>query len=632
MLLLCALVVGSSSVWADEDDVHDLGITQNTGLNDNASIPSIEIDDPGYTVKQVQIGWKYNKAVDDIVTIEVTIDGTSLGTQTVGGKTSNTANFNASDLSGDIVISFTNHAGSGTGKGTFYVQSVKLVEGAPADLPYWVATYKYNDGVTADKVVNVTKGDDAAAYTLESAPSRVNFDFLGWNDGTNNYDGGAAYALTSNKTFTAQWEYSGPCTKFNKSSKSDLATGAQYIMVGDKSGTNYFALNDIASGHLYFGSSAVSNENSSISDTKAVIVDETPLVLTLEETSDGWYLKRSSDGKKLGLTGDKQMNWDSGDQTWVLGGSDDTPTFTATYNTNDYTMYYNSSATRFNAYTSKGSNVYAYYYRLDNDKDVYTLTLDFNYGTVEDETHRVLETATYTLTAPTRVGYAFLGWNTAADGSGTTYAAGGYTMPASNTTLYAVWGVSVTLGSNGYATFASSNALDLTALPTGLTAYKAAVSGSNVNFTELDQKVPANTGILLKGDASGEYDIPVAATSTTVEDNAFLVNTSGTTFAAESEYSYFGLKKNTLTFGLFDPATVAIPASKAYLKVLTSSLSSHELTVTFDGEENGGATGIKTLTTDVFDNKNAAYNLNGQRVNANHKGIVIVNGKKYLNK
>lgn len=40
-----------------------------------------------------------------------------------------------------------------------------------------------------------------------------------------------------------------------------------------------------------------------------------------------------------------------------------------------------------------------------------------------------------------RTGYAFAGWNTAADGSGTTYTAGSstVTMPASNLVLYAKW-------------------------------------------------------------------------------------------------------------------------------------------------------------------------------------------------
>ena len=48
---------------------------------------------------------------------------------------------------------------------------------------------------------------------------------------------------------------------------------------------------------------------------------------------------------------------------------------------------------------------------------------------------------TVSTTAPTRDGYTFVKWNTAADGSGTDYAGGAtYTLPNSGTaTLYAQW-------------------------------------------------------------------------------------------------------------------------------------------------------------------------------------------------
>lgn len=42
-----------------------------------------------------------------------------------------------------------------------------------------------------------------------------------------------------------------------------------------------------------------------------------------------------------------------------------------------------------------------------------------------------------------RTGYTFSGWNTAANGSGTAYAAGATFAIAANTTLYAQWTITI---------------------------------------------------------------------------------------------------------------------------------------------------------------------------------------------
>ena len=190
--------------------------------------------------------------------------------------------------------------------------------------------------------------------------------------------------------------------------------------------------------------------------------------------------------------------------------------------------------------------------------------------------------------------------------------------------------VSATLGTNGYATFASTYPLDLTTanLPEGVKAYKASVSGKTVTFTALDQTVPANTGILLEGTPSASVNIPVVASGTAVAGNAFEVNTTGTTFSGDGDYYYFGLVKNTLTFRKFTPSSVAIPASKAYLKVLKSSVDAgaRELNVVFEDE----ATGISAIPMNSEVMNNNYFDLQGRRVAQPTKGLYIVNGKKII--
>ena len=194
----------------------------------------------------------------------------------------------------------------------------------------------------------------------------------------------------------------------------------------------------------------------------------------------------------------------------------------------------------------------------------------------------------------------------------------------------------VQIDENGYTTFASTYPLDLTTLPSGLKAYKAEVDAENskVRFTEIDQAVSANTGMLLEGTAGETYMIPVAGSGTDISgSNAFLVNSTGGTFTAVSGYTYFAMKKNSdpLTFATFAPGSVAIPSNKAYLKVLTSSLSeARQLICVF--EEDGETTGLGSVENEKMRNgeNEAIYNLAGQRVEKPVRGLYIVNGKKMV--
>lgn len=198
--------------------------------------------------------------------------------------------------------------------------------------------------------------------------------------------------------------------------------------------------------------------------------------------------------------------------------------------------------------------------------------------------------------------------------------------------------ISITLGLNGYTTFACPRPLDLSNLPSGLKAYKAAIDAENskVRFTEINQTIQANTGVLLEGTAGQTYAIPVANSGTAPAGNDFLVNSTGGTFTADDGYTYFGMKKATsasdaLVFATFAPGSVAIPTDKAYLKVLTSSLpaTARQLVCSFGDET---PTGISATLNDRGKtiNEKFIYNLNGQRVNKPSKGLYIVNGKKVI--
>ena len=185
--------------------------------------------------------------------------------------------------------------------------------------------------------------------------------------------------------------------------------------------------------------------------------------------------------------------------------------------------------------------------------------------------------------------------------------------------------VAATIGSNGFTTFASPYPLDLTAATqsaNGFTAYRAStVNSTTATFKDdVNQNVEANTGILLKGTAGAIITIPVVASGSALADNALKVNAAGTVFDKAVNTKYYGMNKDVtpLTFGEFDPSTVAIPANKAYLTVATG----------------GGARAIVGVFGDITGVENveaapAEAKAKDGKFIENGKLVIVKNGQKF---
>ena len=176
--------------------------------------------------------------------------------------------------------------------------------------------------------------------------------------------------------------------------------------------------------------------------------------------------------------------------------------------------------------------------------------------------------------------------------------------------------VSKTISAAGYATYCSPYALDFSNV-TGLKAYIADANGAAVSFTQV-QDVPANTGVLLKGEA-GEYNIAVAASSeTNVANNAFIGVLENTQVAAGA----FVLMNGDLGVGFYKTTQeFTVGANTAYLPALPGGAR-------FFGFDSNVSTSINTVAAEQHNGE--VYNLQGQRIVAPAKGLYIVNGKKVV--
>ena len=143
-----------------------------------------------------------------------------------------------------------------------------------------------------------------------------------------------------------------------------------------------------------------------------------------------------------------------------------------------------------------------------------TVTLEYDprggSGEPGDQTGDAASDVTVSTTVPTRAGYTFTGWNTAADGSGTSYAGDDtYTLPNSGTdTLYAQWQINtVTLeydpqgGSGEPGDQSGDAASDVTVSTTeptragySFTGWNTAADGSGTSYAGDDTYTLPNSG------------------------------------------------------------------------------------------------------------------------------------------
>lgn len=179
----------------------------------------------------------------------------------------------------------------------------------------------------------------------------------------------------------------------------------------------------------------------------------------------------------------------------------------------------------------------------------------------------------------------------------------------------------LTTSAGGYATYSADYAVNYSEL--GLTAYTLTVDETNKTVTakEFTGVVPAGGAVLVKGSASTAYTL----TPATTEGDATFVTAlkTGATKADGTQYG-FTSKSGTPAFAQVVSGQ-EIPAKKGY--IVLKGASAAKYSICFDDE----ATGIHTIEAASAANA-AMYNLAGQRVDKAYKGIVIVNGKKYLNK
>ena len=190
-------------------------------------------------------------------------------------------------------------------------------------------------------------------------------------------------------------------------------------------------------------------------------------------------------------------------------------------------------------------------------------------------------------------------------------------------------------GTKYYGTYSNTSAF---ILPEGVTASEISViNGELVVEDYAGAIVPANTGVMISSATAGEktFYLTTGGESVLGQDNMLRPTGEGITADAMAEEDpacmYYRLTMHNgsqigFWWGAADGAAFAVAANKAYLAVPMNEAKNG-----FAFGNDGDATEI-VLNALKGEQNGEMYNLQGQKVGSEYKGIVIVNGKAYINK
>lgn len=216
------------------------------------------------------------------------------------------------------------------------------------------------------------------------------------------------------------------------------------------------------------------------------------------------------------------------------------------------------------------------------------------------------------------------GGSSASDGvQGTGVTITHFTTPAGYRPVY--------IPASGYATFYGESTC---ALPDGVKAYYvSSTTDESATLTELSN-IPTGQGVILNG-AKGIYQLYTTTDeAASVVENKLAGSTSRQQITdASGKYVLYN-NNGTPEFRTITKDTY-LDAFKCYLNAPGET---SKLNIVFaedenkQGEEQQGETNSIRNIANTNVNNNVVYNMNGQRVGSDYKGLIIVNGKKIIKK
>lgn len=184
---------------------------------------------------------------------------------------------------------------------------------------------------------------------------------------------------------------------------------------------------------------------------------------------------------------------------------------------------------------------------------------------------------------------------------------------------------SLTIPSSSFATYAAYYPVNYAELDLKAYAVKLNEAEDGVEFTEIPSVVPAGVPVLLKGRADTKYVLEKAEGGSPVSTDLKMSDGKATSTAAATLYALATVNDLTAFYPVKKDSP--IPAKRCYLEVNGNSQKAAFYSL---GTNFGETTGISSVENKVEKADAPVYNLAGQLVGKDYKGLVIKNGKKFV--
>lgn len=249
-------------------------------------------------------------------------------------------------------------------------------------------------------------------------------------------------------------------------------------------------------------------------------------------------------------------------------------------------------------------------------------------GTLSCDKALVFDGDEVTLTATPKPGCHFVEW---IDQENHHYTDNPFTTTISDQTrIIGYFGIDpITIGSMGISTYSCAKSIHFAEEERNdIKAYGATIEDGKVHLVEWGDGVPYNEGAILIGVSKTYNPEPEGITPQFYRRQSFnnnkLKNTAEDGIVADGTQYVLSNKNGEVGFYKVKSGKT-IPQGKAYIAVAGSAKDF----IGFSDDDN--TTAIANMIEMRMD-ENQGFNLQGQRVDNNYRGIIVKNGKKYINK